>query len=107
MLGGACVTLNNSPLPLLAASPGQINAQVPPTLAVGRYPLVVRSTDGAGCVGLGHGDRREIRSGDLRGRAGSAIFHKDGTRVDKAHPANRDEPLTIYATGLGTTTGGG
>ena len=37
---------------------------------------------------------------------GPAIFHKDGNRVNKAHPANRDEPLTIYATGLGITTGG-
>ena len=37
---------------------------------------------------------------------GPAIFHKDGNRVNKQHPASRDEPLTIYATGLGVTTGG-
>src|SRR5213594_1308383 len=37
---------------------------------------------------------------------GPAIFHKYGQRVDKKHPAKRDEPLTIYATGLGVTTGG-
>ena len=37
---------------------------------------------------------------------GPAIFHKDGTRLDANHPGVRDEPLTIYATGLGTTTGG-
>jgi uncharacterized protein (TIGR03437 family) len=37
---------------------------------------------------------------------GPAILHHDGTRVDKDHPASRDEPLTIYATGLGVTTGG-
>ena len=42
LLGGACVTLNNTPLPLLATSPTQINAQLPPTLAAGRYPLMVR-----------------------------------------------------------------
>jgi uncharacterized protein (TIGR03437 family) len=37
---------------------------------------------------------------------GPAIYHRNGQRVDKAHPAKRDEPLTIYATGLGVTTGG-
>src|SRR5205823_2689275 len=41
VLGGACVTLNNVPLSLLATAPTQINAQLPPTLAAGRYPLIV------------------------------------------------------------------
>src|SRR5262249_37872362 len=42
-LGGTCVTLNNNPLPLLATSDGQINAQLPTTLGAGRYQMVVRS----------------------------------------------------------------
>ena len=46
VLGGTCVTLNNTPIPLLATAAGQINAQVPPTLAAGRYSLVVRSMTG-------------------------------------------------------------
>jgi uncharacterized protein (TIGR03437 family) len=37
---------------------------------------------------------------------GSYIFHADGSRVDQDHPGHRDEHLTLYATGLGTTTGG-
>src|SRR5581483_3445765 len=37
---------------------------------------------------------------------GPAIFHKNGTRVTKSNPAVRDEELTIFATGLGPTTGG-
>jgi uncharacterized protein (TIGR03437 family) len=37
---------------------------------------------------------------------GPAIFHQDGTQVDLYNPAHRDEELTIYATGLGPTTGG-
>src|SRR5262249_25480390 len=37
---------------------------------------------------------------------GIALFHKDGTRVNQDHPAKRDEPLTMYATGLGPTKGG-
>jgi uncharacterized protein (TIGR03437 family) len=35
-----------------------------------------------------------------------ALFHADGTPVNKDNPANRDEPLTMYAVGLGPTTGG-
>jgi uncharacterized protein (TIGR03437 family) len=37
---------------------------------------------------------------------GPMIFHKNGPRVDKANPASRDEPLVIYLTGMGVTTGG-
>ncbi len=106
VLGGACVTLNNAPLPLLAASPTQINAQIPPTLAAGRYPLVVRSTTGQGASGSVTVTVSKYAPAIFVSPQGPAIFHKDGTRVDKTHPASRDEPLTIYATGLGTTTGG-
>jgi uncharacterized protein (TIGR03437 family) len=106
VLGGSCVTLNNSPLPLLAASAGQINAEVPPNLAVGRYPLVVRSTVGQAASGSVTVTIAKYAPAIFMDAQGPAIFHKDGTRVDKAHPANRDEPLTIYATGLGVTTGG-
>src|SRR5262249_8350030 len=37
---------------------------------------------------------------------GPAIFHKDGRRISQANPAKRDEPLVIYAGGLGPTQGG-
>jgi uncharacterized protein (TIGR03437 family) len=106
VLGGACVTLNNSPLPLLATGSGQINAQLPPTLAAGRYPLVVRSTTGQGASASLTVTIAKYAPAVFVDAQGPAIFHANGTRVDRVHPANRDEPLTIYATGLGTTTGG-
>jgi len=34
------------------------------------------------------------------------LFHADGSYVSKNNPANRDEPLVMYAVGLGATTGG-
>ena len=37
---------------------------------------------------------------------GAALYHANGTRVNKDHPGTRDEELTLYATGLGVTTGG-
>jgi uncharacterized protein (TIGR03437 family) len=108
MLGGTCVTLNNRPLPLLLTSPEQINAQVPPDLAAGRYPLVVRSIRGndaslASQVTVS----RYAPAVIVDPNTGlPAIFHPDGQPVSKENPARRDRTLTLYAIGLGVTTGG-
>jgi uncharacterized protein (TIGR03437 family) len=107
VLGGVCVTLNNQPLPLTMTAPTQINAQIPPSLAAGRYPIVVRAMD------------RQIASQTslttvskyapavlLDSNGQTLLFHHDGTQVTKDHKAQRDEPLSMYATGLGVTVGG-
>jgi uncharacterized protein (TIGR03437 family) len=106
LLGGVCVTLNNVPIPLIATSSAQINAQVPTTLAAGSYPLVIRSVSAqvaSSAVNVTVARYAPAVFVDLQG---AAIFHQDGSRVDQDHPARRDEPLTIFATGLGVTTGG-
>ena len=100
------MTLSNTPLPLLATATGQINAQLPPALAAGTYSLVVRSIasqSASRAVNLAVAKYAPAIFVDAQG---AAIFHHDGTRVDKEHPASRDEELTMYATGLGVTTGG-
>ena len=43
VLGGSCVTLSDVPAPLIRTAPGEILAQVPPTLNPGSYVLQVRS----------------------------------------------------------------
>ena len=106
VLGGTCVTLNNSPLPLFATSPGQINAQLPPTLAAGNYPVVVRSIASQVASNTLTSAVAKYAPAIFVDQDGPAIFHADGNRVDKNHPATRDEHLTIYVTGLGPTTGG-
>jgi uncharacterized protein (TIGR03437 family) len=106
ILGGTCVTLNNAPLSLLATSPTQVNAQLPFTLAAGRYPLVVRSIANQAASASVNVTVSRYAPAIFFDAQGPAILHQDGTRVNKDHPASRDEPLTIYATGLGTTTGG-
>jgi uncharacterized protein (TIGR03437 family) len=106
VLGGTCVTLNNSPLPILAASPTQVNVQIPPTLAAGRYPLVVHSIAGQAASTSLTVTVSKYAPAVFLDSNGPMIFHQDGNRVNKQHPATRDEPLTIYATGLGVTTGG-
>jgi uncharacterized protein (TIGR03437 family) len=106
LLGGACVTLNNTPLSLLATSPTQINAQLPPTLAAGRYPLVVRSLTGQAASSSINVTVAKYAPAVFMDAQGAALYHADGTRVNKDHPGKRDEKLTLYATGLGVTTGG-
>jgi uncharacterized protein (TIGR03437 family) len=107
-MGGTCVTLNNQALPLLMTSTGQINAQIPHELAPGRYPLVVRSVDkkmAAVAQTITIARHAPAIFADPETRA-AAVFHADGRAVTRDHPAKRDEPLVMYATGLGATKGG-
>jgi uncharacterized protein (TIGR03437 family) len=107
ILGGTCVTLNNVALPLLLTSPTQINAQIPPNTTAGTYPLVIRSI-----ANLAESTSENVTVAkyapavfvDSTGQI--ALFHANGQYVNTNNPATRDEPLTMYATGLGVTTGG-
>jgi uncharacterized protein (TIGR03437 family) len=101
------VTLSNTPLPLVATASGQINAQVPFTLAAGSYSLVVRSTANQAASSSVSVTVSKYAPAIFVDSGGPAIYHvHGGERVDQANPATRDEPLVIYATGLGVTTGG-
>ncbi len=106
ILGGVCMTLNGVPIPIQLTSAGQINAQVPTTLAAGRYPLVIRSLDNkiasaASTLTVVKYAPAILISNDKQ----PAILHKDGRYVTQAYPAKRDETLTIYATGMGPVHG--
>lgn len=106
-LGGTCVTLNNAPLPLLLVSPTQINLQIPPALAAGNYSLVVhslanQSASGAQTIAVS----KYAPAVFVDGSGQIALYHADGTLVSVDNPATRDEPLVMYAAGLGVTTGG-
>jgi uncharacterized protein (TIGR03437 family) len=106
VLGGVCVTLGTTPLPLFLTSPGQINAQIPPALAAASYALVVRA--------IGKNAATASQTVAISKYAPAvvvdpvsnqvAVLHADGQFVTKDNPANRDEPLTMYATGLGLPT---
>jgi uncharacterized protein (TIGR03437 family) len=107
VLAGSCVTLNNIALPLYMATATQINAQIPPELAPGTYQLVVHSV--ANQVASAPQPLTVARYApavlfDSAGRV--MLFHEDGSYVDDDHPAKRDEPLHMFAVGLGATAGG-
>ena len=106
VLGNSCVTLNNVALPLFATSAGQINAQIPPELATGNYSLVVRSIDRNIAASAQQITVSKYAPAVFVIGSQTAIVHADGSFVTKDHPAHRDEPLILYATGLGLTTGG-
>jgi uncharacterized protein (TIGR03437 family) len=85
-------------------SPSQINAQIPTTLAAGRYPLVVRSIERqAASVATTIVVSRYSPAlfVDTEGRP--SIFHMDGRPVTPQAPARRDEQLVMYGTGFGVT----
>ena len=107
ILGGTCVTLNNVGLPLFMTSPTQINAQIPPGTANGSYPLVVHSIAKQAPSTSQTLSISSAAPAVLVDPSGQILlFHADGSFVNRRNPANRDEPLVMYAVGLGATTGG-
>ena len=107
-LGGTCVTLNNNPMPLFLTSTGQINAQIPPELTAARYSMVVRSVDKKASAATVSLNVVKYAPGIFVDPATkeALVYRKDGTRITKDNPAKRDEPLVMYASGLGATKGG-
>ncbi len=106
-LGGTCVTLNNSPIPLLMTSTGQINAQIPPELAAGRYTLMIRSVDrkiSSQTVQLTVAKYAPAVLADPTSKR-ALVFRPNGEAVSVNRPAKRDEPLVMYAVGLGNPKG--
>lgn len=106
LLGGVCVTAGELAIPLISTSPTQIDAQLPPELRVGRITLTVRSTRlGVASAGTQIQLRATspgIFSVDLNDQARAALFHAaDATLVTPDYPADRDEQLILFATGLG------
>jgi uncharacterized protein (TIGR03437 family) len=108
ILGGTCVTLNNQAVPLTLSSAGQINFQIPPGLAAGKYPLVVRSiaNQAASASSLSVTVAKYAPAVIMTSDGHASIYHSDGSLVTTSNPTTRDQRLVIYAAGLGPTTGG-
>jgi uncharacterized protein (TIGR03437 family) len=107
ILGGSCVTLNNVAVPLVMSSAAQINFQIPPGLAAGKYSLVVRSIANHAASGSTNVTVAKYAPAVIMTESGQAsIYHSDGSLVTTSNPTTRDQTLTIFAAGLGPTTGG-
>jgi len=105
-LGGICVTANDIAIPLISTSPGRIEAQLPPELPPGRVTFTVRSTRlGLSSPGVPvqvSAASPGIFTVDLNGEPRAGIIHaSDAALVIPDYPAERDENVILYATGLG------
>jgi uncharacterized protein (TIGR03437 family) len=106
MLAGVCVTANEVSIPLFSTSPTQIQAQLPPELATGRFTLTVRSTRlglaSAGSAVTVASAGPAVFTVPANGVPRAALLHsEDAAMVTPEYPARRDETLLLYATGLG------
>lgn len=108
MMGGICVTMNSTPMPLMYTSAGQVNAQIPPTMAAGRYSVVVRTLgQGAASAPFTMTVVKYAPAVFSDPKTGQAlVYDSKGRLVTKSNPISRDEHFTMYAAGLGATTGG-
>ncbi len=104
-LGGVGITLEGRRLPLLYASSGQINAQLPFD-AAGAGLLQVTAPNGSVFAGIVVTGAAPAVFGLPTGRGSQAtIAHAGGGLVTPEAPAVPGESLTVYLTGLGRVEG--
>jgi uncharacterized protein (TIGR03437 family) len=92
-------------LPILVATPFQLNAQVPSTLTPGTYPLRIQSPFGAAqqLVTLQATAPAIFQVGPSQ----AAIANQDGTLNTPTNPAARGKTIVVYGTGLGAVSASG
>jgi adhesin/invasin len=106
-LFGASVTINGTPVPLLFASSGQINAQVPFEIPAGPATLVVRS--GREMSAPKPFDVRAAAPGVFTlegGKHAVALSALDWGLNSESHPASPGQYIVLYLTGQGMVDGG-
>jgi uncharacterized protein (TIGR03437 family) len=106
-LGGICVTANEVAIPLISTSPTEIDAQLPAEFGTGRVTLTVRSTtlgqsSGGVQIALNSTGPGVFSVDGVPGLKVAAIIHgSDFALVTPDYPAERDETIIVYTTGLG------
>ncbi len=107
-MGGTCVTLDEAPLPLTMTSTGQINAYLPETITAGRHSLVVRAYERNAASATYSMTVSKFAPSVFVNETTTqaAIYKANGSAVTNKNKANRDEVLTMYASGLGVTKSG-
>jgi uncharacterized protein (TIGR03437 family) len=107
-LGDSCLTVNGVPVPMLFASPHQINAQLPLEV-VGSATMVLHTPGGTSnnldftILPTAPSVFRSGVAGPLAGIA-TVVRAKNNQLVTPANPIHRGEVIVIYATGLGLTS---
>jgi uncharacterized protein (TIGR03437 family) len=104
-LGGASVTVNGAPAPLIYVSSGQINFQVPFEIAGQSQASVVVSVNGTASPAQSIAIVPAAPGIFFFGaRQGAIVVASTGELATSARPVRRGEFISIYATGLGPVT---
>ena len=93
------VSVDGEPATVLAATPFQINFQIPPSLGPGQHTLRVESPFGSveQPISLGPSSPGIFTLGGNRG----AIVNQNGTINSATNPARRGEVISVFGTGFG------
>jgi uncharacterized protein (TIGR03437 family) len=107
VLGDSCLTVNGVPVPMLLASPKQINAQLPFEVE-GAATLVLHTPGGTSNnfdLTVVPAAQSVFRNGVAGPQSGIPTVYrsKNNQLVTPANPIHRGEGIVIYATGLGLT----
>jgi len=107
-IGESCLTVNGSPVPMLFASPGQINAQLPIHI-VGRVTMTLYTPGGVGddyYLDLLPAAPAIFHSGVAGPFTGIPVVVKDANQqlVTASNPIHPGDEVVIYAAGLGSTS---
>ena len=107
-LGDSCLTVNGVPVPMLFASPRQINAELPLEV-VGNATMVLHTPGGTSnnldftVLPTAPSVFRSGVAGPLTGIP-TVVRAKNNQLVTPSNPIHRGEVIVIYATGLGRTS---
>jgi len=105
-LGGTRVLVNNIPAPILYSTTSQVAIQIPYELAGQAVALVLVEVGGQFSAGLPIAIAPAAPGIFTQNQAGTGpavVIHQDGvTLVTPQNPAQRNEVVTLYTTGLGT-----
>ena len=100
-VGTTTVTLGGQPVQIVAQTPFQVNAYIPPDITPGTYTLHVQSSYGS----LEQPVQIQAAAPGIFtvGQGQSAVTNQDGSLNTPDNPARRGEVIVIYCTGLGAT----
>ena len=94
-LGGAMVTVEGLPAPLLFVSEGQINLQIPHAVPAGAPVSIVVNVGGAEVTGT------LVTTDTDPALFGIVVHHADGSLNAADNPVNRGDAVIVYGTGIG------
>ena len=93
------VSIDSIPAPILYASPGQMNVQVPYEVSPGAAVAVVNNGCGASAPVIFQVAQAAPYA--LQSGAGAVAFNQDGSLNSSANPAPSGSVITVYLTGIG------